>query len=207
MHLYPSVSTYVYSLNDPIGKKDPDGKQVIGGQLGIEVGAGLGFSFNIAVTYDTRGSNLNLLGSFGRGIVAGKSLNANVGLIVGERYTRTSDLIGESVEGSVDVSAAVKAGGYAFSESKDSKGKATGRGAHIFSWSPGVGAKASMMKTTTIDIICFISSLFSSSENESQNKDNNQDKSESETEKNNTSSEANSQESKYTDTMRDLLGL
>ncbi len=121
MHLYPSVSPYVYSLNDPIGKRDPDGRLVIGGQFGIEVGAGLGFSFNLAVTNDTRGGNWDLLGSVGRGVFVGKSLNANVGLIVGERYTRTSDLIGESVEYGVDVSVAVKGGGYAYSESKDNK--------------------------------------------------------------------------------------
>jgi len=33
-HLYPSVSPYVYSLNDPIGKRDPDGRFVWGAVIG-----------------------------------------------------------------------------------------------------------------------------------------------------------------------------
>ena len=174
---YPSHSAYNYVLNSPINFLDTDGKQVFGLQVGIELGVGLGGSVNLAVTYDTRGGNWNLLGSLGRGLVIGKSANANIGIIVGERYTRTSDLVGESIEYSADVSLALKGGGYAYSESQDNEGKTTGRGVHIFSWSPGAGAKASLLKTTTIDIIDFFSSLFSSSEKENQHNDNNQNNS------------------------------
>ncbi len=165
---YPGLSPYTYVADNPLINFDPDGKDVWGVHFGAQIGLALGGGASFQFVYDTRLNKGTILFTFGGGAVAGITATGEVGVVYSSDTYK--DLLGTSIELGADVSAGhgvgvAYGGGVKESEKivaqntstgpkyKKTKGdKSTGKGAWVFSYSPGLSADFHAFKSKTFDI-------------------------------------------------------
>ncbi len=173
---YPSWSAYAFVLNNPLVNYDPQGKDVIGLHLGLQVGFLLGGGASLQFVYDTEEKRFTVLASWGGGAMLGGSATGEIGVVYSPNTI--SDIVGSSMEIGADISKGHGVG-VAYNPStietenivpqmtpygpRDVKTKGevtTGKGSVVVSYSPGLSANVHFFKMKAIDVVKLLKSTF-----------------------------------------------